>query len=94
MVLFLEPLDDGGIIDVDIKLAGEDKKTSGLSIMIFNSGDKLHKDYSSNRGGIGLSNVKSRLRIAYPDSLFKISGTESGGTLVEIIIHTPHGLEV
>jgi len=89
----LEPLDHGGRIEIEVKLDEVNNPAPELSIRITNSGRKLHNDYSSKRGGIGLSNVKSRLRIAYPDSSFTIAATEEGGTLVHIKIHSPGGLE-
>lgn len=89
----LEPLDNGGIIEIEVKLDEINNSCPELSIKITNSGRKLHNDYSSKQGGIGLSNVKSRLGIAYPDSSFIITAAEEGGTLVHIRIYKPKGLK-
>ncbi len=88
----LEPLDNGGTIEIEVKLDEINNTCPELSIKITNSGRKLHNDYSSKQGGIGLSNVKSRLGIAYPDSSFIIAAAEEGGTLVLIRIYKPKGL--
>ncbi len=87
----IEPLNAGGLITIKIKLEKQEDSSKSLLIEIFNTGNELHKDYSTHRGGIGLNNVTNRLKIAYPDSLFSILTPESGGTLVRIVINNPKG---
>lgn len=81
----IEPLDRPGTLSVDARVIRQDG-ASGVGITVSDDGIGIPANGKEAESGIGLANVRERLRIACPLSRIEVSGAPGQGTRVRIEI--------
>lgn len=79
----IEPLEEGGRIEVSAS-AIRRQGTVGTDIVISDNGAGFDDSDIDKKSNIGLTNVRQRMRIVFPDSSFRIESSEGKGTRIEL----------
>lgn len=81
----LEPLEDGGVLEiraVSTRVMGE----KGIALVIKDNGVGFDSEKMDRKMNVGLLNVSQRLKIAFPESIFEITSKLGHGTEIRIEI--------
>ena len=81
----IEPLEEGGLLKlkaVEVRRSGE----KGADIVIEDNGLGFDASEFEKKVNIGLSNVRQRLQIAFPDGSFGLESKPGAGTRIELKI--------
>ena len=86
----VEPMNKSCLVKVQAILCEDQYLKKRIEIRVLDDGAGFHPDGSASSGtNIGLTNVRERMRMAFPESTFDIYSNGGRGTVVTMVI--PYG---